>query len=455
MTKRVSRVFAALLVLAAGAVWLVVRSPPKSEMRDGVEERERVRSTKVSPEEVDALSRLRAILKTRRVTSFARLESLVSQVSSEELWELAAPQILLIDDPTLTIGGWVRAAACAELGRRVPEEVLAWVRKRVEDFADRSNGGDSYVMGLSSGKPRLLYEDYPALFSVYRGWADRDPAAAAESLAQWVTVRQYVLPVPPVPPGEEKPIRSESEASEQAPWPEWDNRWKPEAYEAVFHRWAARDLSAALAGLPSPDESIHRQRAWAGIIGGVPDIDLVDGLLEQWMSELGEHPRPRGSNRILSIGADRLMEARGLEEILELAPFRPVGIEEEQREVDYSVLRVHIARKPESVIGYLADLDAPIPLAHSVAIAHPARTVEVLRKIPGENHDRFFARIASKPLMSLSDSRFPAPERICRLPDLEKRLEYFLLAVDASSLSFDEKEKARDQLEKKLGFGGG
>lgn len=451
MTGRFSCVLAALLVVLAGGSWLVLRWDAKEDRGDAFGERDGARSSGVTNEELQALTRLRGILNAQRVDSFATLEELVPQASNEDLWKLIEDSLLLIDlgqDPAQTVSGWLRAAAFAELGRRAPEDTLARIATMTEAAMKEFERGRMEVWRFPGEIHPVVATVYPALFSVYRGWADRDPIEACASLSQ----------------DEDDELNFKVESSGRSQWARVS--WKSETYEAIFHRWAAKDLPAALAGLPVLSDSYsYRQRAWAGIIGGAGDSEKVAGLIGQWWREPGkmdlrafdrfvgaltpEVVRSYDNHRIRIIGANRLMASRSLEEILQTAPFKVTWPAEAP--LDYSAMSFYGARNPDSMIEHLPRLESPIPLAHTVAIAHPERTVDVLRALPGKDHEQYLRRIVSRPIMNQSDSRYPAPERFSRLPENEERLGFFLLAVNASSLSPEDKEDVTQKLKSKLG----
>ena len=114
---------------------------------------------------------------------------------------------------------WVRCALFAEWGRRNPAAAIAYLR----DPGTANN--------------REGWSTRQAWFSLFRGWAEVDPDAAAATLA---TVPFFDPEIDPFANSVEAVMVGRI----------WQNR----AYEAVFHEWARRDGAAAWDHLPSEDE---------------------------------------------------------------------------------------------------------------------------------------------------------------------------------------------------------
>lgn len=379
-----------------------------------------------------AEERLRALLNAepRKAQSFSQLESWVADLSKQALWNLIEESLEgseELKDPALTVNGWLRAAAFAELGRRAPLETLAKL-----DHQEH------------------LKTLYPALFAVYRGWGEADPSAAAAELGKVGNEQSFL------------------ELQAKQGWRKEWVFWKSEAYESIFRSWAAKDPGTALEALPENNErDNYRTRAWAGILGGVEDIGEIKPLLKQWLNEpvfvsvdLGNNPfggeesfeflRDRDRKRINSIVADRLMEVHDLRDAIGHATFGAAAEEANEVFLNYEILGLHSARDPDALIQYLPTMQLPTLLAHAVATARPERAVDVLLAIDEAYQDGFLSSLVADPGVVRSEGWYPAPERFPRLPDHEERLGHFRAAVEASTLPAQQKENLIRNLEEKL-----
>lgn len=422
----------ALVLVLVAAVFLVRRSPEgqPTETSESSERRAISRSMGPAAKGRSARERLQELLhsKPKGVPAFSTLESLIAELTSEELWRLIEDSLEGSEDekdPALTVTGWLRAAAFAELGRRAPVKTLAKL-----DLEDH---------------PKTLY---PALFSIYRGWGQVDPVAARAALES--------------EDGDAAFLKLQGRIGWSRQWV----FWKSEAYESLFRSWVASDPESAIAALPDASgDNNYRRRAWAGLIGGVEDVGRVKPLMEKWRDEpvfVNVTSRPFGRDkqdqfrrsldhkRISTIAADRLMETHDLVNAIAYATIGAAADEEYRNLLQYDLMDLHSAKNPDAVIAALGGVEYPIQLAHAVATARPERAVDVLLALPDQFQKGFLTSLLSDPKVTHRDSWYPAPERAPRLPDHEERLGHFRAAVEASTLPPQKKENLVNNLEKKL-----
>lgn len=410
-------------------------------------------------EEVAAKSRARSTTsnnRARRLTpaeTYQRLRRLAGQKSAqgaptfEEICRMLSRlgrrdlESLIEENDTF---GWhlssrIRSAAFAELARRDPEEALrlaeAYAQEDDDPFRTRSKLD---------------------LFSVIRGWAEVDAAAALETLNEY---------------------KVESVAGTDL-YRVVNDPWKNATFRHVFTHLARQDLEAAIAGLPPKEESSMRKQAWIGLFAGANDQETIEKL-SALRQELGDHPyqivvsevsfltvpevaeivsdlptteeivinpsvhdawlTSSPSNEpppVLSPGSMhqlRLLEMEGLEAQSEQAALGSMPADTE------NALRLFGERHPQESLRALRE-DYPesmrMPLARGIMTAYPEHAEEVLSLIEsGDQRVSLLTKAIYGKGREREEQLYPLPGEANMLPNHQSQYQHLLNAAESADLS--------------------
>jgi hypothetical protein len=420
--KRPTFIALGALLLLLAAAFVALRSaqaspgrPPAGGNRDSSADGPRLssKSTRVVKGAIPPGERFNHLLALRDRPlepgdSFEAIDDLAKGLTTAELLLLAEPnqEFDPFGGPESSSFGtgmkrWVRCAAFAELGRRDGESMVA---RMLADFSDELSG--------------------PALFSIFRGWAEVDASAAAARLL--TTEGTYHITN-----GDEDLQHEE---------------WREQAFAEVFEEWARLDPAQARLAAPPPNGwPNYDSSIWQGIFCGMQDPAQIRSFLAAWNQEedsgpsywyKGAEARDRDETEV--VAALRLAEFGLRETIAWMQREADDPFSDRTRFITHvdRLLERYGRDQPARALALMGtgEFD-PVLLADGVAWAHPERIGEALAALNDPIDVRSVLRRAIGAQASgTAGDDYPAPGRMVRTLGVEARYNLLLAEIESDAL---------------------